>query len=351
MSMFSLVAQAAKHGDKQLQSKDLIIKVVGCGGGGTNTISRLHRIGNGGAETIALNTDHAHLYTISADKKILIGKIQTRGLGTGGDPMIGEKAAYEARDEIRKAIGKADIVFVTVGMGGGTGTGSAPVVAEVAKEMGAIVIGVATSPFKFERSRQDKALKGLENLSNNADCVIILDNNRLLQIVPKLPMDQAFSVMDQLISEVLKGITETVTQPSLINIDFADIKTIMSQGGTSTILYGESADDTPELVVSDTLKNPLLDIDYTGAKGGLLHITGGPNLTLKTVHEVVEGITNQMDPNANLIFGARVDPDMEGTIKVIAIMTGVKSAQLLGPKNPQVSPFIKAVNEMEWVTP
>lgn len=307
------------------------ILVVGCGGAGSNSVDRLARIGAHEARTVAINTDRMHLQTIEADTKLLIGTSITRGMGAGGVPEIGERCAELAEDEIRKQIAGADMTFITVGMGGGTGTGVAPLVAQIAKNAGSIVVGIATTPFKAERARLKKAEYGLEKLRRYCDSVIVLDNNRLLKIVPDLPMEQALSVMDQLISEVIRSVTETITLPSLINLDFADVKSIMSAGSTSTVLYGENSADDPEQVVLEALNNPLLDIDYSGASGALIHITSGPGLSLRMANEVVEGIASQLDGNANVIFGARIDPEYEGVIRIMSIITGVQSPSLLSP--------------------
>jgi len=252
------------------------IMIVGCGGAGNNTVNRLYNIGIEGAEMVSVNTDKQHLDNVRADKKILVGKTLTKGLGAGGNPKIGQKAAELARGTLEEVLKNVDLVFVTAGLGGGTGTGVAPVVAEVAKEQGAIVVGMVSSPFRVERARIFKAEEGLEELRRAADTVIVLDNNRLLNFVPNLPIDQAFSVMDQLIAETVKGITETITVPSLINLDYADIKTIMSCGGVAVMLTGESkSQDKSTEVVRIALNHPLLDIDYKGATGSLIHITGG----------------------------------------------------------------------------
>ncbi len=307
------------------------ILVIGCGGAGNNSINRLHNIGVHGAETIAVNTDKQHLNIVEADKKILIGKNITKGLGAGGHPEIGEDAAENARDVLTEVLGGADLVFIAAGMGGGTGTGSAPVIAEIAKSLGAIVVGVATTPFEVERARQMKSKSGLDKFRKSADSVIVLDNNRLLEFVPNLPIDQAFSVMDQLISEVIKGITEVITKPSLINLDFADVKSIMSEGGTAMMLYGEGLDQEPEQVVIDALNNPLLDVDYTGATGALIHITGGNKLALRTVNKVAESVTYELDSSANIILGARCSEEFNDRLRLMVIMTGVHSPNILGP--------------------
>jgi len=307
------------------------IKIVGCGGAGNNTINRLFNIGVGTVETIAVNTDKQGLDMIKADKKILVGKSLTRGLGAGGFPEVGKRAAELARSTLQEVLKDADLVFVTAGMGGGTGTGTAPVVAQVAKEQGAIVVGMVSTPFKVERARIVKAEEGIADLRANADTVIVLDNNRLLEYVPDLPLEQSFSVMDQLISETVKGISETITKPSLINLDFADVKAVMNGGGVAVMLIGEAkSQDKSDNVVRNALSHPLLDVDCRGATGALVHITGGPDLTLSDATNIAESLTYEMDSNANVIWGARVQKEYEGKVRVMAILTGVQSPQIMG---------------------
>ncbi len=349
--MESFVQDALKMAEKEQQLKKAAsggaeeaddfgtpkIVVVGCGGGGNNTVNRLYNIGVAGAETIAINTDKIHLDITQADKKILIGKSITRGLGAGGFPEIGRRAAELARGTLEEVLKNANLVFVTAGMGGGTGTGVAPVVAQIAKDQGAIVIGMVTSPFKVERARMVKAEEGLDDLRNCADTVIVLDNNRLLDYVPNLPIDQAFSVMDQLISETVKGISETITQPSLINLDYADVRAIMKGGGLAVMLVGEAkGQDKAKEVVRAALNHPLLDVDTTGATGCLLHITGGPDMSLHEAEQVASSLTYELDSHANVIWGARVRKDYEGKVRCLAIMTGIKSAQIMGPNEQRV---------------
>ena len=308
------------------------IVIVGAGGAGNNTVNRLYNIGVDGAETIAINTDKQHLQMIEADTKILVGKSLTNGLGAGGDPSMGERATEMAQGTIKEVLGEADLVFVTAGMGGGTGTGAAPVVSKIAKEQGAIVVGMVSTPFNVERARTVKAEEGLERLREEADSIIVLDNNRLLDYVPNLPIGKAFSVMDQIIAETVKGISETITQPSLINLDYADMTSIMNQGGVAVMLVGETQDkNKTEEVVKDAMNHPLLDVDYRGASGGLVHITGGPDLTLQEAEGIAQNITERLEANANVIWGARIQEAYKGKVRVMAIMTGVKSAQVLGP--------------------
>ncbi len=307
------------------------IKVVGAGGAGNNMVNWLYKKGVKGAEVIAINTDQQHLNIIEADKKFLIGKDVTRGLGCGGYPQKGAEAANESIQEIKEALKGSDMVFVCAGMGGGTGTGSAPVIAKVAKENGAIVIGTVTMPFKIERARVDKAEFGLQQLREVSDTVIVIDNNRLVQIAGNLPIQQAFAVANELISTMIKGIVEIIAVPSLVNLDYADVKTIMTNGGVAVISVGSSdTNNRVEEAVKGALSNPLLDISYEGATGALIHVSGGPDLTLDEVNRIGELVTESMDEDANCIWGARVSDDMKGKLTVMTIITGVKSPWILG---------------------
>src|SRR3989449_2891170 len=301
------------------------VLVIGCGGAGGNSVHRLHRMGIHGARTVVVNTDAVHLDSIQADRKLLIGGGVTRGMGAGGRPEIGEHCAELSKSDLRNQVGDPDLTFITVGLGGGTGTGVAPLIAELAQAAGSVVIALATTPFTAERGRMINARAGIQRLRGCADSLIVLDNNRLLDLVPNLPVEQAFAVMDHLIGEVIKGITESITLPSLINLDFSDVRTILQSGGTSTVFYGEGAEADPGRVVSTTLQNPFLDVDYRGASGTLIHISGGPGLRLRTANELVEGLTAEMRSDANVIFGVRVDRKYEGILRVLAIMTGVRS--------------------------
>jgi cell division protein FtsZ len=244
---------------------------------------------------------------------------------------MGARATEAAASTVKDVLDQADLVFITAGMGGGTGTGAAPVVAKLAKEQGAIVVGMVSTPFDVERARNGKAQEGLQKLSAQADSVIVLDNNRLLDYVPNLPIGKAFSVMDQIIAETVKGISETITQPSLINLDYADMTSTMSNGGVAVMLVGETQDkNKAEEAVRDALNHPLLDVDYRGATGGLVHITGGPDMTLSEAHEVATLITDRLDSNANVIWGARIEDNYKGKLRVMAIMTGVEGGNILG---------------------
>ena len=317
--------------DRELESfgpPDPRILVCGCGGSGNNTMNRITHIGVEGAITVAINTDKQHLDHTRAQQKLLVGRHITRGLGAGGDPITGRRCAEAGRDVITRIVNGADLVFVTAGLGGGTGTGIAPIVAEEAKRSGALVVAIVTTPFSVERRmRMQRALEGLDLLRTAADAVLVLDNNRLLHYVPNLPLDEAFSIMDQLIAEIVKGIVETITLPSLINLDFADVRAIMKNGGVTMMLYGES-EQGPEDVVHEALNHPLLDIDIDGATGALIHVTGGPYMTLEQANQVCDLMTARLSPDANVIFGARQDPAFGDTIKVMSIITGVASERL-----------------------
>ena len=299
--------------------------VVGCGGAGNNSVDRLQRIGVWGARTVAINTDRAHLERVHADKRVLIGKRITNGQGAGGHPEVAEHCAEEAREELEMLLRGADITFITAGMGGGTGTGTAPIVAEVAKELGSVVVSMATVPFTAEgRLRSQRAAIGIEKLKRNSDSTILLANDKLLKMVPRMPVNQAFSVMDQMISEVIKEITEAVTQPSLVNLDFADLRAVMTGNGAATVLYGENSANDPHTVVADALQNPLVDVTYAGANSALIHMTSGPELNLRVINEVVGGFAEVMEPDANIIWGARTDTRFSGQLKVLAVMNGVE---------------------------
>jgi len=307
------------------------IKVIGCGGGGTNATNWLFKKGIQGAEIIAINTDKQHLDLVEADRKLLIGKQLTRGLGCGGFPDRGREAAKEQMGELKNMLMDTDMVFVTVGMGGGTGTGAAPVVAQIAKEGGAIVIGAATMPFEIERARIEKAEYGLQQLRDVCDTVIVIDNNRLVQIAGNLPIQQAFAVANELISTMIKGIVEIIAVPSLVNLDYADVKAIMSNGDVSVIGIGESdSQNRVEEAVKRALSNPLLDVTYEGATGALIHVAGGDDLTLDEVNKVGDMITEALDEDANVIWGARITGDMKGKLRVMTIVTGVNSPYIIG---------------------
>ncbi len=321
-----------KELESMIQKQSARIKVVGCGGGGGNSVSRMKETGIKGCEIIAVNTDAQDLLYCDADIKILIGRELTHGLGAGSNPKIGEQAAKESEQEIRKKLADSDMVFITCGLGGGTGTGASPVIAEMAKKSGALTIGVVTLPFTVEgQKRIENAQYGLERLAAIADTLIVIPNDKLLEIAPDLPIHTAFKVADEILTNSVKGITELITKAGLVNLDFADVKAVISNGGVSLIGIGES--DSPgraKEAVEKALNNPLLDVDISNATGALVNIVGGSDLSLDEYKQVMEIIGKKISPDAKIISGAQISADMEKTIKVLLIVTGVKSSQILG---------------------
>jgi cell division protein FtsZ len=310
------------------------IAVVGVGGAGNNTVQRLSLMDIKGAGLFAFNTDAKQLGTMNPNvTKLILGKEITHGLGAGGFPDIGEKSAELSRNEIEFLLKDSNLVFITAGMGGGTGTGAMPVVARIAKESGAIVIGIVTLPFSLERVRLETARKGVEKLKQNLDTVVVIDNQKLVTLFPNLPIEKTFALADEITAKAVRGITETITQPSLINLDFADVRAIMAAGGLAMISVGMGqgsgkVDDS----VNSTLKNKLLDVDYSKASGVLLHIIGGPDLTLGEANEIATKLTDRVAPNANVTWGARLDPNYMGKVEIIGIFTGVGGTSVLGGK-------------------
>ena len=315
-----------------LQKQGARIKVVGCGGGGGNSVSRMKETGIKGCEIIAINTDAQDLLYSNVDTKILIGRELTHGLGAGSNPKIGEQAAKESEHEIKKKLSDVDMVFITCGLGGGTGTGAAPIVAEIAKKQGALTIGVVTLPFTVEgQKRIENAQYGLERMIAVTDTLIVIPNDKLLEIAPELPIHTAFKVADEILTNSVKGITELVTKAGLVNLDFADVKAVMSNGGVSLIGIGESdSKDRAKNAVEKAINNPLLDVDISDASGVLVNIVGGPDMTLDEYRLIMEVIGNKVAPDAKIISGAQISPDLDKTIKVLLIITGVKSYQILG---------------------
>ena len=319
---------------KKQQSK---VRVFGLGGAGGNTISRMKEIGIKGGEFIALNTDAQDLLYSNADYKILIGRELTMGLGAGSDPKIGEEAAHESEQEIKKKLQGCDMVFITCGLGGGTGTGSAPVVAQLAKKQGALTIGVVTMPFTIEgRKRIENAEYGLERLSSSVDTLIIIPNDKLLEIAPELPLQTAFKVADEILTNAVKGTTELVTKSGLVNLDFADVKAVMLNGGVSLMGMGESdSANRAQEAVEKALSNPLLDVDISNATGALVNIIGGNDMSLDEARAIISTVGNRLSPDAKMIWGAQISPEMEKSIRVMIIITGVKSAQIVGGGLPK----------------
>lgn len=328
---------------EDLKAGKASIKVVGCGGCGCNAITWLHNKGIQGATVYGFNTDAQHLEITKADERVLIGRDLTKGLGAGGDPTVGRMAAKETVPEIKKAVSGSDMVFVVAGMGGGTGTGAAPVVAQVARECGSLVIGTVTMPFESEKARIEKAEFGLQELRENCHTVIVIDNNRLVDIAGQLPIAQAFAVANELISTMIKGIVETITIPALVNLDYADVKAIMHSGKVAVVGIGES--DTSNKVqeaVNQALTHPLLDIDYKGATGALINVTCGDDLKLEELTKITSAVSQNLANDAQVIFGARVDPKFNGKVRVITIVTGVSSPYVLGkPIESEMAPQLE----------
>jgi len=309
------------------------IKVVGCGGAGTNTISRCYAEGITGADLISLNTDAQHLLLSESPHKILIGRHLTRGLGAGSLPQIGDEAARESEQDIREAIVPADMIFITCGLGGGTGTGSSPIIAQIAKETGALTIGVVTLPFSVEGIvRMENAEEGLRHLREICDTVIVIPNDKLLEIVPNLSLNAAFKVADEVLMRSIKGITEMITMPGLVNLDFADLKTVMKRGGVAMIGLGEAEGENKAVnAVSEALNSPLLEVDISDATGALVNVTGGDDMTISEAERVVEEIYSKIDRNARIIWGTTIEPSLKRSIRAMLVITGVKSKQILGP--------------------
>jgi cell division protein FtsZ len=320
--------------EKVLANRKARIKVIGCGGAGNNTISRISEIGVTGAEIIAVNTDAQDLLNATADRKLLIGKDLTQGLGAGSDPRIGKDAAKESQKEIRESLQDAHMIFITGGLGGGTGTGCMPEIASIAKKLGILTVAVVTLPFEMEGVlRHENAMIGLEELEGLVDTLILIPNDKLIELAPDLPLHTAFKVADEILTNAVKGIAELITKPGLINLDFADIKAVMSSGGIAMIGLGES--DTENRAVESVekaLNNPLLDVEVSGATGALINVMGGPDMTLDEARTVVENVTQRLDENSKIIWGAQLSPELQNSIRTMLVVVGVKSPQIFGPK-------------------
>lgn len=318
---------------KILQSRKAEIKVIGAGGAGGNTISRLLQVGIVGAETVAINTDAQDLLYSDADRKVLIGKDITGGLGSGADPKVGMESAKESKEDIKHAIEGADMVFINCGLGGGTGTGSAPIIADIAKKLGALTVAIVTLPFSMEgKQRTRNAQEGLENLEGVVDTLIVIPNDKLLDIVPDVSVTTAFKVADEILVNAVKGIAELITKPGLVNLDFADIRAVMGSGGLAMIGMGESdTENRAAESVEKALNNPLLDVDIEGAVGALVNVSGGSDITIRECQEIVEGVSTKINPDAKIIWGAQIVKELGDTIRSMLILTGVKSSQIFGP--------------------
>lgn len=316
---------------KLLESRKAEIKIIGAGGAGNNTISRLMDVGVVGAETIAVNTDAQDLLYTDADVKVLIGKEITGGLGAGSDPKIGEESAKESKEELKKIIQNADMVFVTCGLGGGTGTGSAPIIAEIAKKAGALTVGIVTLPFSMEgKQRMNNAREGLAKMEALVDTLIVVPNDKLLEIVPDVSLTTAFKVADEILVNAVKGITELITRPGLVNLDFADVRAVMYGGGLAMIGMGDSdTENRAKESVERALNNPLLDVDIDGARGALINISGGTNITIRECQHIVESISTRLSPDAKIIWGAQIQKELADSIRIMLIVTGAKSPEVL----------------------
>ena len=351
-------AQDAEMDDelrKILESRKAEIKVVGVGGAGGNTISRLMQVGIVGAETIAINTDAQDLLYTDADRKLLIGKDITGGLGAGADPAIGAEAAKESKDEIKKLLEGADMVFVNCGLGGGTGTGASPIVSDISKKVGALTVGIVTLPFTMEgRQRSKNALGGLENMESMVDTLIVIPNDKLLEIVPDVSITTAFKVADEILVNAVKGIAELITKPGLVNLDFADVRAVMRSGGLAMIGMGESDSESRAVEsVEKSLSNPLLDVEIEGASGALINVVGGEDVTIRECQDIVEAVNSKINPDAKIIWGAQIDKSLGESVRTMVIITGVKSSQIYGPHksyNQQKQKEIEKVLGIDFVS-
>ena len=321
-----------------LEEQTTNIVVVGCGGAGCNTATRMVQEGIDGAHIVAANTDVQHLSLTDADTRLLIGKKVTEGKGAGSLPQVGEEAAVESEHDIEDQVQGADMVFVTAGLGGGTGTGSAPVVAQLAKDAGALTIAVVTLPFTAEgKVRLQNADYGLEKLRDAADTVIVVPNDKLTEVVGSMPVEQAFKVADEVLLRSVKGITQLITGSGLVNLDFADVRTVMENGDVALIGLGESdTEKRAEDSVKRALRSPLLDVDISGAKSVLVNVTGGSDMSIEEAEGVVEHLHELVDEDARIIWGTAIDPEMEGTMQTMLVVTGVRSPQIYGkaPEKP-----------------
>lgn len=307
------------------------IKVVGVGGGGCNAVNRMINEGLGGVEFIAVNTDNQALMLSKAKTRVRIGEKLTRGLGAGGNPEVGRKAAEESSEELYEVLRGSDMVFIAGGMGGGTGTGASPVIAQIAKELGALTIGVVTRPFSFEGARRQQSAEiGIESLKSQVDTLIVIPNDRLLQIADKrASLQQAFSLADDVLRQGIQGISELITVPALINLDFADVRTIMSEGGAALMAVGRaSGDDRARRAAELAISSGLLDVTIDGARGILFNITGGPNLSLFEVNEAAAMIKESAHPDVNMIFGAQIDEEMGDEVRITVIATGFEQSRV-----------------------
>ena len=306
------------------------------------------QVGVVGAETIAINTDAQDLLYTDADIKILIGKEITGGLGAGADPRIGEESAKESRNEIKKVLDGTDMVFVTCGMGGGTGTGSLPIAADIAKKGGALTVGIVTLPFTMEgRQRMKNARDGIDKLQKAVDTLIVIPNDKLLEIVPDVSLPTAFKVADEILVNAVKGISELVTRPGLVNLDFADIRAVMTNGGVAMIGMGDSDGENRAIeAVERALNNPLLDVDIEGATGALINVSGGVDITIRDCQKIVETVATRLNPDAKIIWGAQIIKELGDSIRTMLVITGVNSPTLFSPQKTYIKEKKKDIEKM-----
>ncbi|MFH1520487.1 MAG: cell division protein FtsZ [Candidatus Micrarchaeota archaeon] len=305
--------------------------VIGAGGSGSNTLDRIFQMGIQDVNLIAMNTDAKHLLHVKANRKVLLGKKVSKGRGAGSNPVLGEESAKEAIEEIKEALKEPSMVFITCGLGGGTGTGSAPIIAETAKSMGALTVAVVTLPFSSEgKIRMENAITGLEKLKKHADTVIVIKNDKLLNLVPDLPLNTAFKVCDEVLAGSVKGIAELVTKAGLVNVDFADLKTILSQGGFAVIGLGEASldakkEDRARVAVETALNSPLLDADVSTSTRALINVVGGEDMSLKEAEYVVAETASKINPDAHIIWGSRIDENIKkSSMRVLVVLAGVR---------------------------
>jgi cell division protein FtsZ len=344
------LAEIDRELEELLKKQTSSVKVFGVGGAGGNSLSRMREIGIKGGQFITVNTDAQDLLYSNADHKILIGRELTSGLGAGSNPKIGEEAAHESEQDIKKSLTGADMVFITCGLGGGTGTGAAPIIAGLAKKQGALTIGVITLPFTIEgRKRIENAEYGLERMESVVDTLIIIPNDKLLEIAPELPLQTAFRVADEILTNAVKGITELVTKSGLVNLDFADVRAVMCNGGVSLIGMGEAdSQNRAKEAAEKALANPLLDVDLTNASGALINIIGGQDMSLDEAKLIISYVGEKLSPDAKMIWGAQISPEMEKSIRVMVIITGVHSSQISGGTDlpPEVQKQMEISDEL-----
>jgi cell division protein FtsZ len=327
--------------DNQGRSNHEVIKVVGVGGGGNNALNHIIRGHVGGVDFIAANTDHAHLDLMEAPIKIMLGKELTRGLGAGADPSVGEKAAIESRDEIRAALDGADMIFIAAGMGGGTGTGASPVIANIARETGALVVAVVTRPFSFEgRRRLSHTIEGIAKLKEQVDALIVIPNDRLLSISDKrTSLSKAFELADNILHQAVQGVTDLILRPGLVNVDFADVRTIMSSAGSAIMGIGEGyGENRVATAANNAINSPLMEVPMIGAKRVLFNVTGGSKIGIHEINEAAGIINNASDKDVNLIWGQVFDPDMEDMVRITIIATDFDEAAIELAMRRQQSP-------------